>query len=92
MLPILLFELGWKAEGDHELRVEATAPGTCRFTQWETFSGVLVPVMRRLLDDTDTAFAAMNAALHARAAVVADTFPRDCRAATRHEPSGSARR
>ena len=38
MLPILLFELGWKAEGDHELRVEATAPGTCRFTQWETFT------------------------------------------------------
>jgi hypothetical protein len=58
-------------DGDHELRVEATAPGTCRFTQRESFSGVLVPVMRRLLDNTDTAFAAMNTALRARATAVA---------------------
>ena len=50
-------------DGMHELRVEATAPGTSRFIQRETFRGVLVPLMRRLLDDTDTGFAAMNAAL-----------------------------
>ena len=54
-------------DGTHELRVEATAPGTSRFTQREAFRGVLVPLMRRLLDDTDTGFAAMNAALKARA-------------------------
>jgi hypothetical protein len=54
-------------DGMHELRVEATAAGTSRFTQRETFRGVLVPLMRRLLDDTDTGFAAMNAALKARA-------------------------
>jgi hypothetical protein len=54
-------------DGEHELRVEATGPGTSRFTQRETFRGVLVPMMPRVLDDTDTGFAAMNAALKARA-------------------------
>ena len=54
-------------DGEHELRIEATGPGTSRFTQRETFRGVLVPLMRRLLDDTDTGFAAMNTALKARA-------------------------
>jgi hypothetical protein len=55
-------------DGEHELRVESTGSGTCQFTQRETFRGILVPVMRGLLDDTDTAFAAMNTALQARAA------------------------
>ena len=54
-------------DGEHELRVESTGSGTCQFTQRETFRGILVPVMPRLLDDTDTAFAAMNTALQVRA-------------------------
>jgi hypothetical protein len=53
-------------DGEHELRVEATGPGTSRFTQRESFRGVLVPLMGRILDDTDAGFAAMNAALSAR--------------------------
>jgi len=59
-------------DGDHELRVDATTSGACRFTQQETFRGILVPVMRRVLDDTDTGFAAMNAALQARATAGAE--------------------
>ena len=54
-------------DGEHELRVEATGPGTSRFTQRECFRGVLVPLIGRILDDTDDGFAAMNAALEARA-------------------------
>lgn len=53
-------------DGEHELRVETTGPRTSRFTQRETFRGVLVPLMGRVLDDTDAGFAAMNAALSAR--------------------------
>ena len=53
-------------DGEHELRVEATGAETSRFTQRETFRGVLVPLMGRILDDTDAGFAAMNAALDAR--------------------------
>ena len=63
-------------DGEHELRVEATGPATSRFTQRETFRGVLVPLMGRILADTDAGFAAMNAALDARAR----RFPR-------HSPS-----
>jgi hypothetical protein len=54
-------------DGKHELRVEATGPGTSRFTQRGTFRGLLVPLMGRVLADTDAGFAAMNAALDARA-------------------------
>jgi hypothetical protein len=58
-------------DGEHELRVEATGRGTSRFTQRETFRGILVPLLGRILDQTDTGFAAMNAALQARAANLA---------------------
>jgi hypothetical protein len=50
-------------DGEHELRLEATADGGTRFVQRETFTGLLVPMIRRVLDDTQTGFAAMNAAL-----------------------------
>ena len=54
-------------DGEHELRVEATGPETSRFTQRETFRGLLVPLMGRVLADTDAGFAAMNTAFDARA-------------------------
>ena len=54
-------------DGEHELRLEPTPSGGTRFTQRETFSGVLVPLMRGVLDDTRGGFAAMNQALHDRA-------------------------
>ncbi|RFU20073.1 SRPBCC domain-containing protein [Geodermatophilus marinus] len=54
-------------DGEHELRVEPGADGGTRFVQQEVFSGLLVPVLRRVLDDTEAGFAAMNAALRDRA-------------------------
>ena len=54
-------------DGDHELRLEHLDNGTTRFTQRETFSGVLVPFLRGVLDDTARGFEAMNVALRDRA-------------------------
>jgi hypothetical protein len=54
-------------DGDHELSLEELADGTTRFTQRETFSGILVPFVRRMLDDTEAGFTRMNAALRSRA-------------------------
>jgi len=53
-------------DGEHELRLEPTADGGTRFVQRESFTGLLVPMMPRVLDDTATGFAAMNAALRDR--------------------------
>jgi hypothetical protein len=54
-------------DGAHHLTVEPLSTTRSRFTQSETFTGVLVPLFRSLLKNTDAGFAAMNAALAARA-------------------------
>lgn len=54
-------------DGEHELRLVPLPDGGTRLVQREVFSGLLVPVMRRVLDDTEPGFAAMNAALRDRA-------------------------
>lgn len=54
-------------DGDHELRLEPLDDGTTRFTQRETFSGLLVSFVPRMLEDTDRGFAQMNDALSQRA-------------------------
>ena len=54
-------------DGEHELRVQPLPDGGTRFVQRETFTGLLVPMMPRVLEDTATGFAAMNAALRERA-------------------------
>ncbi len=54
-------------DGEHELRLEPIPAGGTRFVQRETFTGLLVPMMPRVLDDTATGFAAMNVALRDRA-------------------------
>jgi hypothetical protein len=54
-------------DGEHELRLEPMPDGGTRFVQREAFTGLLVPMMPRVLDDTATGFAAMNAALRDRA-------------------------
>jgi hypothetical protein len=54
-------------DGEHELRLEGTPAGGTRFVQREVFSGLLIRVMRRVLDDTEVGFAEMNAALRDRA-------------------------
>ncbi len=53
-------------DGVHELRLEPTPDGGTRFVQREVFTGLLVPLVRRVLDDTGPGFAAMNAALRDR--------------------------
>ena len=53
-------------DGEHELRVEPLDTGTSRFTQRETFRGLLVPFLRGTLEDTDRGFAEMNEALRQR--------------------------
>ena len=54
-------------DGEHELRLEPLPDGGSRFVQRESFSGLLVPMMPRVLADTATGFAAMNVALRDRA-------------------------
>jgi hypothetical protein len=54
-------------DGTHEFHLEATGAGGTRFTQRETFSGVLVPLMAGVLEQTANGFAAMNEALRERA-------------------------
>jgi hypothetical protein len=54
-------------DGEHELRLEPSSDGGTRFVQCETFTGLLVPMMPRVLADTATGFVAMNSALRDRA-------------------------
>lgn len=49
-------------DGLHELRLEPIATGT-RFVHSESFRGLLVPVLGRVLADTEQGFVAMNEAL-----------------------------
>ena len=56
-------------DGAHSLAIEPTSDTTCRFTQSEQFKGILVPLFRSLLRNTEAGFAAMNAALATRAAM-----------------------
>ena len=69
-------ELRWRAtfvsrrlfSGEHGFRLEEQAPGRVRFTQDETFSGLLVPLYARMrLAATRLGFAQMNEALRMRA-------------------------
>jgi len=53
-------------DGDHELLLGPLDSGATRFTQRETFTGVLVPFLGAVLEDTAAGFAAMNAALRDR--------------------------
>ena len=52
---------------EHEFQIHSLGPGRVRFVQQERFTGVLVPLFPRNLDDhTLRGFKAMNAALKAR--------------------------
>jgi hypothetical protein len=55
-------------DGEHHLEVHETEDGKSRFVHWERFSGLLVPLMKRVLaGETRTGFVAMNEALKKRA-------------------------
>jgi hypothetical protein len=53
-------------DGEHELRVDPIDAHHSRFVQRERFRGLLVPLLGRLLRDTEASFAEMNAALKHR--------------------------
>lgn len=87
MRPLILnwtppHELRWRAtfvwrrlfSGEHGFRLEEAAPNRVRFTQDETFSGLLVPLYARLrLAATRRGFEQMNQALRERAEAEAGT-------------------
>ena len=58
-------------DGAHEFVLEPRAGGGCSFVQRETFRGLLVPLVGRVLDRTADGFDAMNRALQRRVAEVA---------------------
>ncbi|OLS99908.1 hypothetical protein BJF90_37470 [Pseudonocardia sp. CNS-004] len=54
-------------DGAHTFELDALTTESTRFTQSERFSGLIVPILRRLLRTTEAGFAAMNTALAERA-------------------------
>ncbi len=63
-----LGKIGFKGvfDGRHQFRIEPSPTGT-RFTQSEEFTGVLAPLLMRMLDkSTRAGFEAMNSALKSR--------------------------
>jgi len=55
-------------DGEHFFKIAVSASGGARFTQGETFSGVLVGLAKASLDrGTKAGFVSMNDALKARA-------------------------
>jgi hypothetical protein len=54
-------------EDEHRFTIEAAGPGRVRFTQAETFRGILMPFIHGTLDGSCSEFDAMNAALKKRA-------------------------
>jgi hypothetical protein len=65
-----LGKLGVKGifDGHHRFQIEPLTDGSVRFTQSEEFSGILIPVLWKMLDTkTRSGFEAMNAALKERA-------------------------
>jgi hypothetical protein len=59
-------------DGEHYFVLEPQADGTTVLTHGERFTGVLVPLMKSLLADTERTFTSMNAALEARLKAIED--------------------
>lgn len=53
-------------DGEHILSIETVGPTHVRFHQQEVFTGLLVPMLRRMLQDTQRGFEEMNIALKQR--------------------------
>ena len=61
------FVVPWLATGEHTFRLEPAGEGRPRFVQHEVFTGLLPPVVSRLLErEVRRGFDAMNRALKAR--------------------------
>ena len=57
-------------DGRHSFQLEALDDGRTRLTQAEEFSGVLLPLLGKMLERTGAGFQAMNDALRVRAEAV----------------------
>jgi hypothetical protein len=53
----------WLFRGEHGLAVEPLPGGRTRFVHDEVFHGIAVPLIRRMLRDTEQGFQSMDAAL-----------------------------
>ncbi|HPJ30906.1 MAG TPA: SRPBCC domain-containing protein [Methanothrix sp.] len=53
-------------DGEHIFEIEPLGPESVKFIQREEFSGLLVPLMARTIDQTLTGFEEMNRALKER--------------------------
>ena len=53
-------------DGEHSFVLSANADGSTRLTHGEIFSGVLVALMKRTIDNTQDGFTAFNQALKLR--------------------------
>jgi hypothetical protein len=63
-------------DGEHQFQIRPLGPGRVRFVQQERFTGVLVPLFARNLDDhTLRGFNTMNMALKARVEVAVGSQP-----------------
>jgi hypothetical protein len=54
-------------DGEHSLRIEPLGPSRVTFVQDESFSGVLLPLLKSTTGKSEEGFRQMNAALKARA-------------------------
>lgn len=54
-------------DGEHSFAIEPRGAGGCRFVHSERFTGILVPLLGRSLEATETGFTLMNEAIRDRA-------------------------
>lgn len=54
-------------DGEHSFRIEPLGPDRVRFVQEESFTGILLPLLKGTLGQAEEGFAQMNAALKQRA-------------------------
>ena len=59
--------LPWLFDGEHALIIETVSENSVKFIQSEKFNGLLVPLTRGLLRDTQRGFEEMNRALKQQA-------------------------
>jgi hypothetical protein len=74
-------------DGEHSFLLDTKTDGTTHLTHGETFSGVLVALMKRTLPNTEAGFTAFNQALKQRVGNAGQTQPN----AVASPPRGSPR-
>jgi len=62
--------IGGLFNGEHSFRIEPASPSTVRFVQSERFTGLLVPLLGRVIRQAASGFEEMNSALKSRVETV----------------------